>query len=119
MLLRHVTNVTLQAGGITMKRVKKAQYRMPHHLHENYEIFYLLDGERHMFIKNTGYLMRKGDLALIPSYEIHRTADASLARYEGHYPECNLREHSPACSVLTLKVKSSAGGADSRDARGT
>lgn len=45
------------------------------HFHDYYEIYYLLDGERHYFINNKTFLIKRGDLVLINSNDLHRTID--------------------------------------------
>lgn len=45
------------------------------HYHEdNYEIFYLIDGERYYFLKDRTYHIKKGDLVLIDRNEIHKSS---------------------------------------------
>ena len=45
------------------------------HFHEHYEIYYLLDGERYYFINNKTFLIKRGDLVLINSNDLHKTID--------------------------------------------
>lgn len=45
------------------------------HFHDYYEIYYLLDGERYYFINNKTFLIKRGDLVLINSNDLHRTID--------------------------------------------
>jgi AraC-like DNA-binding protein len=52
------------------------------HFHETYEIYYLVSGERLYFIKNRTYLIRPGELVLIPKYEVHKTLDATTKGHE-------------------------------------
>lgn len=52
------------------------------HYHEHYEIYYQLSGERHYFIKDRTYLVRKGDLVLINLNELHKTSMAATPTYE-------------------------------------
>jgi len=54
-------------GNISMKT---------NHYHDDYEIYYLLEGKRHFFIKNKVYDIKKGDLVFIEKNEIHKTFDA-------------------------------------------
>jgi len=54
-------------GNISMKT---------NHFHVDYEIYYLLEGQRNFFIKDKVYDIRKGDLVLVDKNEIHKTFDA-------------------------------------------
>lgn len=44
------------------------------HFHDEYEIYYLLEGERSYFINNQTYHVKKGNLIFVNSHEIHRTS---------------------------------------------
>ena len=52
------------------------------HFHDAYEIYYLLEGERHYFIKDKVYDIKKGDLVFIPINELHKTIDAGVPIHE-------------------------------------
>lgn len=54
-------------GNISMKT---------NHYHDDYEIYYLLEGNRHFFIKDKVYDIKKGDLVFVEKNEIHKTFDA-------------------------------------------
>lgn len=43
------------------------------HYHPYYEFYYLLSGTRKIFINDTIYSVKKGDLIIIPKGELHRT----------------------------------------------
>ena len=43
------------------------------HYHPYYEFYYLLSGTRRIFINDTIYSVKKGDLIIIPKGELHRT----------------------------------------------
>ena len=43
------------------------------HYHPYYEFYYLLSGTRRIFINDTIYSVKKGDLIVIPKGELHRT----------------------------------------------
>ncbi|WP_245954855.1 AraC family transcriptional regulator [Paenibacillus flagellatus] len=58
-------------------------HSMPsNHFHEPYEIYYLLSGERHYFIKDHTYRVRKGDVVFIDKNELHKTSDAGVPNHE-------------------------------------
>lgn len=46
------------------------------HMHDSYEVYYLLSGQRKYFIRDRVYLIEKGDMVFIPKYDLHRTLDA-------------------------------------------
>ncbi|WP_238177763.1 helix-turn-helix transcriptional regulator [Paenibacillus contaminans] len=52
------------------------------HFHDQYEIYYLLEGERYYFIKDCPYRIGKGDIVFIDKYELHKTGDAGLPGHE-------------------------------------
>lgn len=68
--------------GILVKHNRKEKFLMNAHFHSYYEMFYLLDGERFVFVRNHTYHVMKGDLLLIPCNELHRTMDAEQSEYE-------------------------------------
>lgn len=45
------------------------------HFHSEYELYYLFTGERYYFIKDRNYTILAGDLVLIDSEEVHKTAN--------------------------------------------
>lgn len=46
------------------------------HYHDQYEIYYLLNGERYYFIDNRTYHIKKGDIVLIDKNILHKTNTA-------------------------------------------
>ena len=65
--------------GITIDRViRDYEYTMPtKHLHDEYEIYYLLEGTRLYFIGQNTYLIGKGSMVFINKNVIHKTGLAS------------------------------------------
>ncbi len=61
--------------GITIDRViRDYEYTMPtKHVHDEYEIYYLMEGERFYFIGQHTYHIKKGSLVFINCGEIHKT----------------------------------------------
>ena len=47
------------------------------HFHDEYEIFYILEGKRLFFFNNRTFIAEKGDLILIDSNSIHMTKSLS------------------------------------------
>lgn len=72
--------VIWEAGtdGITIDRIRRQPgFAMPaKHLHNEYEIYYLLEGERYYFIDRQTYHVKKGSLVLIRPNQIHQTSPA-------------------------------------------
>ncbi len=48
-----------------------------HHFHNNYEIFYLVSGERMYFIKDRNYYVTKGNVVFIKPFDLHTTQDTT------------------------------------------
>ena len=74
-----------ETEGISLERmVRKGNYNMrTKHFHNQYEIFYLLEGERRFFFNNRAYLVKGGSLILVDENVIHMTCDHSAAEF-GH-----------------------------------
>lgn len=65
--------------GISMEhmvRYGKFDMRVKH-FHNEYEIFYILEGERQFFFQNRNFIARKGDLILVDTNLIHMTKSVS------------------------------------------
>lgn len=69
--------------GICIDRIiRDYEYNMPSkHVHDEYEIYYLLEGERYYFIENRTYLVKKGSLVFINKGQIHKTGVAGGKSY--------------------------------------
>jgi len=62
---------------------RKGYFTMPfHHYHDQYEIYYLLSGERSYFIEDRVYQVNKGSLVLIDTNVVHRTIDRGKPNHE-------------------------------------
>lgn len=70
--------------GITIDRViRDYEYTMPtKHLHDEYEIYYLVEGERFYFIGQHTYHIKKGSLVFINRNEIHKTGVAASSYHD-------------------------------------
>lgn len=62
-------------NGISLEHVnRRREHNMSvRHFHDEYEIFYIMDGYRQFFFNNRSFLAGKGDLVLIDSDMIHMT----------------------------------------------
>jgi len=62
---------------IMWRRVEK-KFSMPHkHLHAQFEVYYLLEGERVVWVQDSSWPIRAGDAYLIRPFEMHRTSSPS------------------------------------------
>ncbi|WP_042199851.1 helix-turn-helix transcriptional regulator [Paenibacillus camerounensis] len=52
------------------------------HYHFQHEIFYLFQGERNYFVKDTAYHIRPGDLVLVESNALHKTSESGRPNHE-------------------------------------
>ena len=64
-----------ETEGIALERmIRKGKFNMHvKHFHNQYEIFYLLEGERRFFFDNRAYLVKGGTLILVDENAIHMT----------------------------------------------
>lgn len=62
-------------GGISIERIERDyNFNMiSKHFHNEYEIYYLLSGERYYFIEKQIYYVKKGSLVFIDRNQIHKT----------------------------------------------
>lgn len=58
-------------------------FDMPdNHMHDTFELYYLMSGRRNYFIKDRLYQIQKGDIVFIPKYELHRTLAAGTPNHD-------------------------------------
>lgn len=58
--------------------IRESDYDMPtRHIHDEYEIYYLIEGERYYFIGRDTYRIKKGDMVFINKNVIHKTGGVS------------------------------------------
>ena len=74
-----------RTDGIELERmIRKGRFNMHvKHFHNQYEIFYLLEGERRFFFDNRSYLVKSGSLILVDENSIHMTMAGSEQEF-GH-----------------------------------
>ena len=59
------------------------EFDMPYkHFHNEYQIYYLLSGERYYFIDNQTYYVKKGSIVLVDSNQIHQTSTVNKPFHE-------------------------------------
>lgn len=73
-----------RTDGITIDRIRRQPgFAMPvKHLHNEYEIYYLVEGERYYFIGQQTYHVKRGSLVLIRPNQIHQTSPAGNAGHD-------------------------------------
>ncbi len=71
-------------NGITIDRIiRDYEYNMPtKHFHDEYEVYYLLEGERYYFIEQQTYLVKKGSLVFVNRGQIHKTGLAGTSYHD-------------------------------------
>lgn len=57
------------------------------HYHSSYELYYLVKGEREYFIGDRFFLVKEGDVVLIPKRVLHRTAGEGGLRFLLHFSD--------------------------------
>ena len=75
---------TEKTDGISIDRIRRdAAFSMPRkHLHNEYEIYYLLEGERYYFIDRRTCHVTGGSLVFIDRNQIHQTSQAGPCSHE-------------------------------------
>lgn len=70
--------------GIAIDRIARDyEYTMfSKHTHDEYEIYYLIEGQRYYFIENQTYHVKKGDLVFINRNLIHKTGQFEKSYHE-------------------------------------
>lgn len=71
-------------GGIVMERIERDSNfsMMSKHIHNEYEIYYLVSGDRYYFIEKQTYYVKKGSLVLIDRNQIHKTVMANTSYHD-------------------------------------
>lgn len=74
----------INSNGYFIEYAKREQINsMPiQHYHDHFEIYYQLSGERYYFIKDRSYYIKKGDIVLVNTYELHKTVHVGTKVYE-------------------------------------
>ena len=78
-------HILFQEGtkGIIIERIiHDSEFSMPmKHMHEEYEIYYLLEGERYYFIEDDTYHIKTGAFVFVDQNEIHKTGSAGTSSF--------------------------------------
>ncbi|RKP57319.1 AraC family transcriptional regulator [Cohnella endophytica] len=62
--------------------MRSSPFDQDNHYHGTYEIYYLLSGRRHYFIKDSAYSVAAGDLVFINKYDVHKTSVLGSPQHE-------------------------------------
>ena len=81
----YVENIGSADFYIEREVVKSASHNM--HYHRSYELYYLVKGERKYFIEDRFFVVKEGDVVLIPKKVFHRTAGEGGLRFLVHFSE--------------------------------
>ncbi|WP_409346406.1 helix-turn-helix domain-containing protein [Paenibacillus sp. MBLB4367] len=57
-------------------------FERTNHFHRNYEVYYLLSGERLYFIKDRSFTLQQGDLVFINKLDLHSSLNAENPQHE-------------------------------------
>ena len=74
----------VKLDGLEIEHCKRREpCSMPlYHYHDSYEIYYLLSGVRHYFIKDRTFRVEKGDIVLINRHDLHKTTYGGSSAHE-------------------------------------
>ena len=80
-----------------MHLIQDNQFRMDYHLHDRFEIYFLVSGKVEFFVERNIYIVEPGDLLVVNNYEIHKTLLKSDTDYERIIIELDPAVLSPFC----------------------
>ncbi len=77
----HMENIVFydSVGNIMVERIERDYdfSMITKHFHKEYELYYLLEGERYYFIDRQTYHVKKGSIVFVDQNQIHKTVGAS------------------------------------------
>lgn len=98
--MSHVAFTGMMDGLVVDQIVRDETFNMPtKHFHNEYEIYYLIDGTRYYFIDNQTYHIKKGSLVVINRQVIHKTSDTNNPYHNRILLEINESPISPKISA--------------------
>ena len=77
------------------------------HYHNTFELYYLVNGEREYFLENKFYKVLQGDIVLIPSNVLHRTAGKGASRILVYFSRETLCKYFSESLLSALPLDSS------------
>ena len=93
---------------INSERVRANNMKLCHS-HSLYELYFLTEGERYLYAENRFYLLRRGDIFLMPPGVMHRTLDAGGGGYS-KFVVMLPRSLVPKCSGQPYRIVRPSGG---------
>lgn len=62
--------------------MRTTPFERNNHYHSTYEIYYLLSGRRHYFVKDRTYAIAAGDLVFVAKHEVHKSSVLGSPQHE-------------------------------------
>ena len=89
--------------GIMVERIEREDdfNMITKHFHNEYEIYYLLEGERYYFIDNQTYYVKKGSLVFVDRNQIHKTGGAKTFYHDRILIQFSEDEIEPGFGLLS------------------
>lgn len=82
-MVQEICNYTNETKTFSVSYRKQQSHNMStNHFHDNYELFYLISGERRFFIKDRTIVINEGDLVLIKPNILHKTNNSTQTTHE-------------------------------------
>lgn len=75
-------NSSLELSRTKIKTIVTESFSRFGHVHNDYEVYYLLSGEVQYFLKSSAFVLKAGDLVVIPKNIIHKTVYSINQVYE-------------------------------------
>lgn len=89
--MAYIENIGAADFYIEREVVKAPLHTM--HYHRSYELYYLVKGAREYFIEDRFFLVKEGDVVLIPKKVFHRTAGEGGLRFLVHFSDSFLHKY--------------------------
>lgn len=79
-----INNFYIEGGLFRIRYASERKYTemKKTHFHDNYEIYYMLNGKKLYFINDKLYKAEKGDLIIVNPYDVHRTSSIEKSEAE-------------------------------------
>jgi AraC-like DNA-binding protein len=82
-----------------MHLISDSQFKMNYHMHDRFEIYFVVSGNVDFFVERNIYIVEPGDLLIINSHEIHKSLWKSSEDYERIIIEFDPFILSPFCQL--------------------
>ncbi len=97
-LPENILSMTPTHSIMYMHLISDSQFRMNYHMHDRFEIYFVVSGTVDFFVERSIYTVEPGDLLVINSLEIHKSVWHSSADYERIILEFDPRVLAPFCN---------------------